>query len=212
MEASAPYESNELREVTGPTLRPGGFDLTKRAVALCDLPAGAAVLDIGCGLGATVHWLQTNHALKTVGLDASRLLLSQGRLAHSRNPVLAGLAEHLPLREESFDGVFCECVLSLLDHPEQVLAEFSRVLKPGGWLVLTDIYARRPEGVSAMEQLPLHSCLKGARAREEIVDLVEKADFNPVLWEDHSRLLKELAARIVFEVWFHERILEPVRS
>ncbi len=199
MEAFRPYESPELREIIGPTLRPGGFTLTGRAVELCNLPAGATVLDIGCGLGATVHWLETHYGFKVLGLDASTRLLSEGRSAHAKASVMAGLADRLPLPGKSLDGIFCECVLSLLDQPEQALEEFGRVLKPGGRLVITDLYARRSEAPSTMESLPLNSCLSGARPREEISGLVEKADFNLVLWEDHSRLLKELAAKIVFE-------------
>ena len=88
METLHPYESAGLREVTGPTLRPGGFSLTRRAVELCNLPAGALVLDIGCGLGATVHWLEANFGLKTLGLDAS-MTSSFGRtIASIHRPLL----------------------------------------------------------------------------------------------------------------------------
>jgi hypothetical protein len=73
------------------------------------------------------------------------------------------------------------------------------VLKPGGWLIMTDIYARRPQGHIPLKNLPLNSCLKGARSRSEMSGLVQDAGFRPVLWEDHSHLLKQLAARLVFE-------------
>jgi len=193
------YESPELRGVTGQTIRPGGFALTGRAVELCNLTGGAAVLDIGCGLGATVNRLETMYGLKALGLDVSICLLREGRSIHSSSFLMAGLAEQLPLREKSIECVFCECVLSLLDNPERALAEAGQTLKPGGWLVITDVYARRPEGFSILQHLPLNSCLKGARPRREIIRLVEGAGFQLVLWEDHSVLLKHLAAKIVFE-------------
>lgn len=193
------YESPELRGVTGQTIRPGGFALTARTVHTCNLLEGATVLDIGCGLGATVNRLETKYGFKTLGLDTSTYLLREGRSIHPSSFLMAGLAEQLPLREKSLDCVFCECVLSLLDYPGRALFEFSQVLKPGGRLVITDIYARRPEGASTLGRLPLNSCLKGARPRQEIVRLVEYAGFQPVLWEDHSGLLKQLAAKIVFE-------------
>ncbi|MBU2551883.1 MAG: class I SAM-dependent methyltransferase [Proteobacteria bacterium] len=193
------YESPGVRDVTGPTIRPGGFDLTMRAVDFCGLPEGAAVLDIGCGLGATVNFLRTGHGLKAVGLDASAPLLREGRSAHPAGVLVAGRADRLPFPDASFEAVFCECVLSILDDPGAALAGFQRVLRPGGWLVLTDLCARRPEGAPALSRLPLNSCLRGAGPRTGIVARVESAGFETALWEDHSDLLKHLAARLVFE-------------
>ena len=43
------YEHTAIREATGDIIRPGGLALTDRALALCQLPAGARVLDVGCG-------------------------------------------------------------------------------------------------------------------------------------------------------------------
>jgi arsenite methyltransferase len=193
-----PYESHKLREVTGPTLRPGGFALTGRAVEVCGLMRGATVLDIGCGLGATVNWLRTRYGLKTLGLDASIPLLWEGLSIRSSAGLMAGLAERLPVRERILDAVFCECVLSLLDDPGRALVEFGQALRPGGWLVMMDFYARCPEGVSTLKGLTLNSCLTGARPRREIVGLVEAAGFEALLWEDHTDLLKHLAGRLVF--------------
>jgi arsenite methyltransferase len=51
------YELPGVQRVTGATIRPGGLALTRRAVALADLPAGAWALDVGCGAGATVDYL-----------------------------------------------------------------------------------------------------------------------------------------------------------
>jgi arsenite methyltransferase len=198
MAAIRPYESPELREVTGPTLRPGGFTLTDRATDICNLSPGAAVLDIGCGLGATVNRLKTNYGFNAFGLDVSISLLREGRSISSSAALIAGLAERLPVREKILDAVFCECVLSLLDDPARSLAQFAQVLRPWGWLVIADIYARRPEGASNLKRLALKSCLQGARPRREIMGLVEAAGFEAHLWEDHSDLLKQLAGRLVF--------------
>lgn len=194
-----PYESPALQKATGPTIRPGGFVLTGRAVEFCGLPRGAAVLDMGCGRGATVHWLRSVHGLRAVGLDASLPLLSQGRAAGAAGALVAGRAERLPFGGHSFSSVFCECVLSIMDDPGQVLAELSRVLEPAGWLVISDLYARRAQEASALRELDINSCLRGARPRKEMAALVEAAGFEPALWEDHSDLLKNLAAKLVFE-------------
>jgi arsenite methyltransferase len=200
MESICLYKSPELREITGATIRPGGFELTGRGVEICRLIEGSVVLDIGCGLGATVNLLETTYGLKAYGLDAASSLLQEGQSLYPSNFMVAGLAERLPIREKVFDGIFCECVLSLLNCPERALVEFGKTLKPDGWLVITDLYARSVSDVAAPDKLPLQSCLAGMRPLQEILRLVAEAGFNPVLWEDHSKLLKQLAAKIVFEM------------
>lgn len=199
MEASPFYESPALRKVAGPTLRPGGFTLTERAVEFCGLDRGARVLDVGCGLGATVNWLETGYGFRAMGVDPSLDLLGDCRSLSAWASLVAGRADRLPFREKGLDAVFCECVVSLLVYPGRALAEFGRVLRPGGWLAITDLYARRPEGAAALKALALPSCLKGAGTRQKIIALVEDAGFEVVLWEDHSPLLKHLAAGLVFE-------------
>jgi SAM-dependent methyltransferase len=46
-------------------------------------------------------------------------------------------AEHLPLRNEVFDLVFCTQMLEYVPNPSQVIVEIYRVLKPGGTLLLS---------------------------------------------------------------------------
>jgi len=123
-----------LRDVTGPTVRPGGLTLTREAADRCDLNPGARVLDIGCGTGATVVFLTTEKRWRVAGLDRSDILLKDGRATHDDMPLMIGDAQHLPLPGGCLDAVFMECVLSLAEMPARVLAECERVLVPaGGW-------------------------------------------------------------------------------
>ncbi len=198
MTALRPYESHEFRKVTGPTLRPGGFALTEHAMEVCRLNEGARVLDVGCGLGASVTRFSSGYGLKSFGVDASFSLLRESLDQNPSVILTTGRAEALPFRDHVFDGVFCECVLSLLSDPHGALNEFRQVLKSEGRLVISDIYARLPEGALALRPLALNCCLKGIRSREEIIEEVERAGFQLFFWEDHSRALKQLAAQIVF--------------
>ncbi|MFH1137342.1 MAG: methyltransferase domain-containing protein [Pseudomonadota bacterium] len=192
------YESEAVRAVTGPALRPGGLELTREALSLSPLPPGAAVLDVGCGLGATVEFLRQEHGLRAVGLDPSAPLLRQARECHPQAVLLRGRAERLPFPDQGLAGLFCECVLSLTRDQGQVLREFHRVLGRGGKLFLTDLYLRRPEAAGPGLDLPAACCLQGARSRESVEGCVRQAGFEVLLFEDHSRLLKQLAARLVF--------------
>ena len=51
------YETEQLREVCGDTVRPGGLTLSERAIAYCKFPLRAKIIDVGCGYGATVEYL-----------------------------------------------------------------------------------------------------------------------------------------------------------
>ena len=71
MIARRPYESETVRAVTGPAIRPGGLALTRRAAEVCGLGPGARVLDVGCGTGATVQCLQAEFGAAAIGMDLS---------------------------------------------------------------------------------------------------------------------------------------------
>ncbi len=191
------YEGNAVRQVTGDSIRPGGFQLTDRAMEHCALPPGARVLDIGCGTGATVEYLRSKYHLQAVGVDPSELLLEKGRQRSPNLPLLQAVGENLPFGSGEMDGIFAECSLSVTDHPQIVLQECCRVLRKDGILIVTDIYARNPEATAELRTLPLVSCITGALGREQLEDMLALAGFKIVIWEDHSELLKELVVKLI---------------
>ena len=169
-----------------PVLRPGGFALTDRALAFCAFPPGARILDLGCGRGATVRHARRVHHLDAWGVDPD-----PARIA-GRAHLLRARAEHLPFPADSVAGVLLECSLSVMDDPEAVLAECRRVLKPGGRLVLSDVYAR---GQAAR----LRGCLGRVDRKETLVARLSAQGFGLELFEDCSEHLRVLWAQQVFE-------------
>lgn len=122
-------------------IRPGGFELTARGLAHCRLAPGARVLDVGCGTGAAVDFLRQRHGLSVVGLDFSAVIAGRRGPHPWRVAPGAGSRQPLPMADGCCGAVLSECVLSLCPDPLHVLGEMRRVLQPGGYLVLTDIYA-----------------------------------------------------------------------
>lgn len=190
------YETGTLRGVTGPTIRPGGLQLTGRGVDFCRFAPGARLADVGCGAGATVEYLRDQRGFEASGVDPSPLLLQEGRLRDASLPLLQGGAERLPYGDQSLDGVLCECVLSLVPEPDRALGEFGRVLKRGGRLVLSDLYLCSLSA-PALSGPTIDGCSAGARSRKAVETMVGDAGFSLLIWEDHSALLRELAARLV---------------
>ena len=192
----------KLRAVIGDAIRPGGLALTERAADFCGFSESAGIVDIGCGFGTTLNHLRDRHGFRVCGIDMSARMLSENR----GQPVIQAVADSLPFGAGVFDGIFCECVLSLLPMPENALREFHRVLQPGGYLVLSDIYLRNPGQIQKIVGQP--SCLSGATTQSERMTLVKDHGFELLLWEDHSGYLKELAARIVWALGSREGLMK----
>jgi SAM-dependent methyltransferase len=193
------YESRALRDITGPAIRPGGFQLTDRGLVYCGLAPGARVLDLGCGTGATVHHLRFQHGLWAMGIDRSFTLLEEGARSNGGFPMVRGCAEQIPIGDGSVEAVFCECVLSLCSDPLGTLQEVVRVLQVGGYLVLTDVYSR-DSSVPAQEvdKSSVGCCLQGIVGRTTVEARIATAGFDLLLWEDHSMLLKQLAGQLIW--------------
>lgn len=184
------YRTPAFQEAAGALLRPGGVSLTARLLDLCGLAPGARVLDLGCGRGASLGLL-AGRGLDPVGLDPDQDFLARARQGSA--PLVRARAEALPLAPASLDGVLCECVLSVLADPEAALSEIARVLVPGGVLALSDLYRRLPGPASSVP-----GCLAGAVSRPALEARLRRAGLAPALFEDHSRALAELAARLIF--------------
>lgn len=190
------YEQEELSEVTGSALRPGGLALTTALLARRRPVAGSAILDVGCGPGHTAALLGTAFGLRPTGLDPSTILLTKAVRRAPAATFIQGVATSIPCRSESFETVIAECVLSLTGDIEQSLRELYRVLKPGGVLFLSDIYCKQTDPKPELSDLK--SCITHARSLATIEKGLYMAGFTLYLFQDCSQLLKQLAGQIIF--------------
>jgi ubiquinone/menaquinone biosynthesis C-methylase UbiE len=106
------------------------------------LPAPpASVLDLGCGTGSLAVLLaEAGHCVH--GLDASPAMLAaartKGAAAGVRLDLVLGDAADPPFAPGSADVVLCRHVLWSLPDQDAVLANWTRLLRPGGRLVLIE--------------------------------------------------------------------------
>lgn len=210
------YDRPAFRRAAGSALRPGGPELTRRALKLgeefCGLRPGGRVLDAGCGPGVTLE-LCAALGFAPVGVDLRPDSAETARGAPF--PILRADIRRLPLADACCDAVICECVLSLLPDPETALAEACRVLRRGGALLLTDLYLPPAYGPPLCSQrlspsfrdAPVppavapskRSCLDGAVPWPTLHERLLRQGFTVHVMEDHSRALAELAARCIFQ-------------
>ncbi|MFZ0250876.1 MAG: class I SAM-dependent methyltransferase [Acidimicrobiales bacterium] len=100
---------------------------------------GLDALELGCGTAYVSAWLARAGA-RPVGLDPTPGQLSNARqLQHEFDlsfPLVRAAAEHVPLRSASFDLVISEYGAVIWSDPYRWIPEASRLLRPGGELVL----------------------------------------------------------------------------
>jgi SAM-dependent methyltransferase len=107
------------------------------------LPGSPRALDLGCGAGSYVR-LSADLGHQAFGLDYSLPTLARALAADpgSKGRYAAGSAYALPFRPRTFDLVLSIGVLQALAEPELALDEMTRVLRPGGWLLIEALNGR----------------------------------------------------------------------
>lgn len=186
-----------ISHVVGPCIRPGGSVLTERALEICSLPAGSRVADIGCGAGGTLEYIEQTGLYHMVGLDCSEILLGESVSRIASGLFVRGQSEILPFKKGSFNALFCECVLSILNCRIAALHEFARVLSEDGFLIISDVFGRDNPRQGQLEGKSQEFQTKGLFSREELLNLLTGLGFSILLWEEHERLLKEFVARMI---------------
>ena len=105
------------------------------------LPAGTA-LDAACGTGRYAELLVTR-GHRVIGVDGSPDMLAFARARVPKARFQMGRLQQLPVADRSVDLVVCALALTHVGDLVPVLAEFARVLRPGGHVVISDIHPDR---------------------------------------------------------------------
>jgi ubiquinone/menaquinone biosynthesis C-methylase UbiE len=135
-------------------------------------------LDVGCGTGF-LALLLAEIGNRVVGVDAANQMLAQARAKAAAAGLTvnfrSGDVERLALGDASFDLVVERHVIWTLPDPAVALAEWSRVLRPGGRLILVegDWGTNRSSGYDEATRaaLPLY----GGRPSNELIPWVAQA-------------------------------------
>jgi arsenite methyltransferase len=181
----------------GLCLRPGGTVLTEKALDICKLSLDSLIIDIGCGAGGTLQFLRERGFERLVGLDCSADMM---HLIVSRMESLLGVlgqAENLPFGDFSCQGLFCECVLSLVKDQHRTLSGFHRVLVNGGFLVISDIYYRDASKSGSVWDGSNGNLPDAYISEQQLRDSLSSEGFTLLLWEDHKRLLTHFMAQMI---------------
>ncbi len=183
---------------------PGGRDpaaaLDESVLDIASLADGQTIVDVGCGLGATLARIdQTRHDLRLVGVNIDSRQLDACR---SVVPVHTNLttwvradAVALPIPDAVIDRVLCIEAAPHFASRRRFLSEAARVLVPGGRLVGTDMFVRL--GAAGDGSPPDDVCesvlRRGAGSwphvfepPEAVLDAAARVGFRVLRWDDIS--------------------------
>lgn len=102
----------------------------------------ATVADVGTGTGFVAAGLAPR-VKAVVGVDHSPGMLGVARrnlegLGVRNAHVATGSVTRLPLPDASVDAAVANMVMHHIEEPVEMLAEMRRVVRPGGWVAITD--------------------------------------------------------------------------
>lgn len=137
-----------LADVAGvDQLHLGGRNASRALAELGGLKDGQRVLDVGCGTGGASRLLATEYGCHVLGVDITAAFvdvagwLSAATGLAKQTRFLCADAARIPLEESCVDVVWCQHALMNMPHMPQVLAEWRRLLVPGGRVLLHEVVA-----------------------------------------------------------------------
>ena len=138
------YSAQEIDAL--PPAATGSFAGVGNPFSPGDPCAGSVVLDLGCGAGmdSLLAARRVGPSGKVIGVDMVEEMLAKARrnaetAGASNVQFRCGLADALPLPEGTVDVLITNGVFNLCFDKLKVVAEMSRVLRPGGRLQMADI-------------------------------------------------------------------------
>ena len=171
---SAAVDYDRLEKILG---LGSGSRYRRQALLRAGLRPGMQVVDVGMGTGLVSQEILkiTDEPQRLIGVDPSPGMMQQ---AHFAQPVECriGRAEEIPVPSASADFVVMGYALRHIADFAAAAAEFRRVLKPGGRLLVMEI--TRPEGRVA--NLLLKAYMRGVVPT--IARVVSRSRTTPMLW------------------------------
>ena len=176
------------------------FNLMEKLLAFIPEKQGK-ILDVGCGLGATTNYLSKYYSPQNViGINISPQQLEQAQINASACKFINMDAVKMDFEDNSFENIICVEAAFYFDTREQFLGEAKRILKPGGKLILSDLFFSTTEYLGGDVLIPQANIINSV---EEYKDLYQKVRFESVelieateeCWLKHSQYMNN---------WLHE--------
>ncbi len=199
----ARYASDDLADV--PAAAASASLGCGNPTAVAELRAGEVVLDLGSGGGIDVilSARRVGPTGKAYGLDMTDEMLNLARRNAAEAEVsnvefLKGQIEQVPLPDATVDVVISNCVINLSTDKAAVLAETSRVLRPGGRFAVSDVVADADmDDATRQDMEQWTGCIAGALTREQYSGLLHAAGLTDIEIVETHRVHAHASSEII---------------
>jgi SAM-dependent methyltransferase len=163
-------------------------------LAIASLKEGDIVLDLGSGAGfdAFLASPKVGKTGRVIGVDMTPEMIKKAsenaQKGNYKNVEFRlGEIEKLPIEDNSIDIIISNCVINLSPEKQKVFEEAFRVLKPGGWLMVSDLVLTKDLPKEIKDSVEAYvGCLSGAIRKDEYLKLITMAGFKDVKVIDES--------------------------
>lgn len=128
-----------------PFFHVGGLKSTEKLAELCHIDKDKKVLVVGCGTGFSACYIAKKFGCFVVGVDIAEISINKAKERAEKENLgdkvefRIGDAYNLPFEPNTFDVVITEFVSQFLDK-DKAFKEFVRVLKPGGYVGINELF------------------------------------------------------------------------
>ncbi|SDM64060.1 Methyltransferase domain-containing protein [Bacillus sp. OK048] len=162
---------------------PGGIQLTKEVFKSERITSTTHILDVGCGTGQTAAYLATQYGAIVTGIDINPVMVEKAktRMALYQLPVeiIQGSIENCPLKDETFDFIISESVLSFVNKPRS-LTEAFRLLKKGGRFIANELTINQRMDPSNKKEITQFYGLDSLLMERDWITLLQRTGFKGI--------------------------------
>lgn len=182
----------------------GAFTRRPRRAAVAELNAlpPSRIVELGVGTGISLPLYERHHRI--TGVDLSRDMLERARKRVDEEGLrhVEGLHEmdagDLAFPDASFDAAMAMFVITVVPHPDRVLAEMARVVRPGGTVLLVNHFSVEKGPRAVVERhMARFSAKLGWRPNFPIETVLDRPELR--LIERRSVKAMDLFTLLVFE-------------
>ncbi|WP_297099715.1 class I SAM-dependent methyltransferase [uncultured Draconibacterium sp.] len=146
----------------------------------------STLLDVGTGTGSFISVLkETFSDTKFTGIDPDKTSLEEATKMHPDVQCMKMTGEKLDFPDSTFDAASISMAMHHLPDVQQTFNEMKRVVKPGGWIIVNELFSDNLNPAQEVHKSMHHFrstvdrlkgvCHKETFTRAEILEQVEKA-------------------------------------
>ncbi|MGD1818322.1 MAG: class I SAM-dependent methyltransferase [Pleomorphochaeta sp.] len=118
--------------------RKNRFKFLSSGIDIISPNKGEKWLEVGCNNGDATNYLTQQYSLNVRGLDINEYNVKTSKERYPSLSFDLGDATNTGYEKQTFDGIFSEAAFSPIPNKADLVKEYSRIIKPGGYVLIND--------------------------------------------------------------------------